>query len=295
MDSILSQSLINLDVILVDDGSLDNCGEICDEYAARDDRVRVIHKKNGGLSDARNAGLKVAKGEWILFVDSDDWIVEHCIERLYNACLAYEADMSICGISFYSEAEIREQVFFEREDVFDKYYILDYRNEIWNTAYNRLTKKELYDEIEFPYGKINEDEGTTYKLVYKCHRIVGISDCLYCYNVRQNSIMHSGMTMGNSDVLELYSERSLFFRGKNEDKLADDAVYIYCMGIVEKYRWLQRGDADQERRLRYHRNQCLKFIQGCITYTNKKKWELRLRCMFSKPIAKLINFKESIK
>ena len=175
IESIIKQTHTNLQIILVNDGSPDNCGKICDEYAKKDSRIEVIHKINGGLSDARNVGINRANGRYIGFVDSDDYIKEDMYEKLINLIKEYDADISICnlydvidgkkyvrnnenGIQEYSRLEILKEVLLDKN--------------IQSYAWNKLYKKELFDEIKYPIGKKYEDIGTTFYVFEKCNKIV---------------------------------------------------------------------------------------------------------------------------
>ena len=209
IDSILKQSYSNLQVILVDDGSPDNCGRIIDGYASKDNRVFCIHKKNGGLSSARNAGIKVAKGECICFIDSDDFIDRRFIEMLLKDLLDNDADISAC----YFDSFIKESVTvnaptsyhlrcFSREEVICEMYKNDSIG--WN-AWNKLYKTSLFDDTEYPDGIICEDKATTYKLFLKSTKIVYRNVPLYHYRIRENSISGRRSVQYYSDSLSINS------------------------------------------------------------------------------------------
>ncbi|NNU74906.1 glycosyltransferase [Clostridium estertheticum] len=196
VDSILGQSYENLEIILVDDGSPDNCGDICDEYRSKDKRIKVIHKKNGGLSSARNAGIDIASGDYLGFIDSDDWIERDMYESLYNAIIEHKADISVCGryivegdkITTISDSE-KAQVFTRSEALTE--LVLDEYSGMKNFAWDKLYKKELFDDIRYPEGKYYEDIFTTYKLFSKSNKIVDIKSPKYYYLLREDSICGS--------------------------------------------------------------------------------------------------------
>ena len=192
IDSIISQTYKNLEIILVDDGSPDNCPKICDEYAKKDKRIKVIHKKNGGLSDARNNGLRIATGKYIGFVDSDDYIDDGMYEYLYSLIKKYDADISTCGYRNFGEYEYDDLVPKE-EMCIDKIEALKKLSEdaiVKNYAWNKLYKKELFidNNIEYPVGVIMEDVATTYKLFELCNKIVIGNNIFYNYLRRGGGI-----------------------------------------------------------------------------------------------------------
>ena len=191
IDSILLQTHRNLDIILIDDGSPDGCPKICDEYAEKDNRIRVIHKENGGLSDARNAGLTIARGEYIGFVDSDDWIMPDMYEYLLQGICGYGADISYCGWVNIHETWVDYQ-----NEQTDKVYTMETAlNELFfdrlkNFSWNKLYKAELWEKVRFPKGRNFEDILTTYKLFERSARVAILKEPKYCYRIRQGSIMN---------------------------------------------------------------------------------------------------------
>ena len=221
--SILNQSFTNFELILVDDGSPDKCGEICDEYEKKDKRIKVIHKKNGGLSDARNAGLNIAKGKYIGFVDSDDIIHSEMYERMYNCITKYNVDIVQCKFRKFKSIEDINK-FSNIKDANIEYYtskeaIIDMidNNKINVNTWNKLYKRELFENERFPKGKIHEDEFLTYKLIYKSNKIAYINEELYYYYQNDNGIMNGSNLIKRLDRIEALEERSNFFL-KNGDK-----------------------------------------------------------------------------
>jgi len=201
LESIVSQTYKNMEIILVNDGSPDNCGEICDKYASIDSRIKVIHQKNGGLSAARNAGLRIASGEYIGFVDSDDWIENDMFETLYLGALKYGADIAICGYFYedcakYKEVKEEHTVLLDCKDALH-HLILDktFTNHVWN----KLFKNKLFEGVYFPEGRIFEDIATTYKLFEKTDKVVYLNSCKYYYRQREDSIVGSGTMHGAAD------------------------------------------------------------------------------------------------
>lgn len=201
VDSILAQTYTNLEIILVNDGSPDNCGDICDEYVLKDSRIKVIHKENGGLSSARNAAIDVMSGDFVTFIDSDDYVDSHYVEKLYNALKDNNADISICAEEYILEtinSDLksigRPFEFFSGLKVMtcEQAIIYCLQQELFEAAaWAKLYKSSLFDEVRYPEGYAYEDQGTTYKTFLKSNIIVFISDRLYFYLQRGGSILHS--------------------------------------------------------------------------------------------------------
>lgn len=211
VDSVLSQTYTNLEIILVDDGSPDLCPKICDDYAALDSRIKVVHKKNGGLSSAKNAGLDTCKGEYIAFVDSDDFISKYFIEFLYQAVVEKHVNISVAEYRSFKEDEV---LFDENEpdnytvekqsleEIMSRYSsIYSHDSMLTIVSWNKLYKADLFDEIRFPEGKLYEDAATTYKILNQCDEIAFVNNLLYYYFLRRNSISGS----------ETFSEKTLDF------------------------------------------------------------------------------------
>lgn len=206
--SILNQTYKNFELILVDDGSPDRCPEICDEWKKKDYRIKVIHKQNGGLSDARNAGLKIASGDFVAFIDSDDWISSDFLMLLVDNMLCNNCDIIECQIirtkddlntSTISKEFGNEIEIFNVEEAL-KELILDrkFHQYVWNKLY----KVEVVNKICFEKGKINEDEFWTYQVFGKAKKIGLINIPLYYYYQRDNSIMSKKYTLKRLDALE---------------------------------------------------------------------------------------------
>lgn len=188
VDSILNQTYRNLEVILVDDGSPDGCPEICDEYAAKDERVKVIHKKNGGLSDARNVGMAVARGEYLSFVDSDDMLPADAMEILLHTAISEQADLVIGGHSRFEEVPMSaDDLQFSVKRWMPVEAMADMlRNGCASWA--RLYRRELHQSLPFPVGEINEDEAIVLELLERCNCIAVTNAVVYYYRFRPESI-----------------------------------------------------------------------------------------------------------
>ena len=194
VESILEQTYSNLDIILVDDGSPDNCGDIIEEFRKKNERIRTIHQKNGGLSDARNSGIKIAKGKYIVCIDSDDWIEKNMIEVLYKDIINTNSDISVC--EFVEEDDLQnilstkkynnEIIEFSSKEALKS---LIKKDILTNHAWNKLYKASLFEGIEYPKGQLMEDVSTTYKLFEKANKIVYQNTSLYHYIQRGTSIL----------------------------------------------------------------------------------------------------------
>ena len=235
ISSIVQQSYNNLEIIVVDDGSTDGSPAICDGWAARERRIRVIHKENGGLSDARNAGLAVATGEYISFVDSDDWIKPQFIETLLVSLQAGKADIAECGVVYVDEQEhiLRERCYPEKKAVKSKIEALKSlikEEGIYQTVWNKLYKRDVLEGILFEKGKCNEDDFWTYQVFDRAERLIVTSDKLYCYLQRESSIMGTGYQIKRLDGLKARFERMEYLQKYKE--LADFTkarIFYDCM------------------------------------------------------------------
>lgn len=207
VESVLRQTYTNLEIILVDDGSTDHCGEICDSYSRLDGRVRVIHKKNGGLSSARNAGLKVANGEYVGFVDSDDYIAEDMYEILSTA-MAEDVDITCCGRIYISSNGRYDKRYVSKAKKYTKGEALEemlLRRKIGVSACTKLFRRSLFEDVCFPQGRVSEDIPTVYCLIKKARNIVHVGKAKYFYFYRADSISNRAFYLRKVD--------SVLFRG----------------------------------------------------------------------------------
>ena len=248
VDSILNQTYTNLEIILVDDGSPDSCGAICDEYARKDSRVRVIHKPNGGLSDARNAGMDIMTGSLVGFVDSDDWIEPQMYQRLYELMEQFDADMAFGGVAddvvedgivrTVKVSDYGDTPFAEEKRVAMRRYF----HGSW-AAWDKLYRAELFDGIRYPVGEINEDEAIVLHLLDRCRQVCYTNEVFYHYIRRMD---------GSSITTASFSEKKLAWAKHCRDNLAfirakypqleQDALARYRGSIL----WLMREIALQQ-------------------------------------------------
>ena len=238
LDSILAQTYDNIEILLVDDGSTDSSAKICDEYGAKDTRITVIHQENRGLSGARNTALKVAKGDYIGFVDGDDYINPDMYERMINAMESSGAMLAGCSYMQVGDGveawEYSDRVLELTKEEFMHAYIWDDQPfHIYNSVWSKLFKKELVEGIEFPIGKCSEDITYTGEALAKCNKCVFIDAPLYNYVVgRTDSIMNSSKKLANRrfrDELPNWKRQLEIFREYELSGAADEAEFkLYC-------------------------------------------------------------------
>lgn len=214
VQSIVDQTYTNLEIILVDDGSPDRCPQMCDGWAKRDNRIHVIHKENGGLSDARNAGMAIASGEYISFVDSDDWIEPAFVQNLLNAMLEHDCDVAGCLYrKCVEKKEIDKDPIAYNVQVFDRLTamaeLIDNRA-IEQVVWNKLYKRELVEGVFFEKGKYHEDEFWTYQIIGRINRIAVMNYVGYNYFQRTDSIMGEGYSLKRLDAVEAKKRRQMY-------------------------------------------------------------------------------------
>lgn len=223
VDSILSQTFTDFELILVDDGSPDNCGKICDEYAQKDNRIYAIHKENGGLSSARNAGIDWAfsnsNSHWITFIDSDDWIHPQYLELLLSGATSTNTDICVCEYTETSEISNSEHLNSSKtqklgpEELFVNYHVTSV------VAWGKLYNKTCFESIRYPLGKLHEDEYTTYKILFEKSLVSYLKEPLYFYYTNPDSIVRSDWSPKRLDAITAYEEQIAYFR-KNGHKKA---------------------------------------------------------------------------
>lgn len=233
VDSVLAQTYRNLEIILVDNGSPDGCPEICDQYARQDERVKVIHRVNAGPSAARNSGLDVAGGELIYFVDGDDMVHPECIERLAEIMGREDCDIVQCTTFAFLDEDTIPYELCEPElkqvgpREMCRYLMFGGCESNGTVVWNKLYKRELFNEIRFPEGMVHEDVAITYRLYWKSERIVLTNQALTFYrSQRQGSLTHS--TEQYEDMLRAEKMRCDFFQKKGEKELWEQGMYLLC-------------------------------------------------------------------
>ena len=269
--SIVAQSYKNLEIILVDDGSPDNCPAMCDEWTKKDSRIKVIHKQNGGLSSARNAGLDACTGEYIYFLDSDDYIAENCIEMLFNTIISDGSDMCVGNImlvdefgNFMDSYICPEQKVLTPEKIFGTYE--NKSSAIFIVSCGKLYKAKLFSTIRFPERKLHEDEFTFYRVIEICKTISIVPNKLYFY------VQHNGSIMANNkperlDSIEAYCYQAEYFfsRGYTAALNCVRGVSSYWFAEILKNNKIRITDSRFKNAMRFYRRICALAVKaGCV-------------------------------
>ncbi|MCK9309442.1 MAG: glycosyltransferase [Candidatus Cloacimonetes bacterium] len=237
IESILNQTYDNLDIILIAATSSDNSVAICDLYGKNDDRINVIHREAKGLSDARNVGIENAEGEYLSFIDSDDFISLDFIETLYLICKKYNCDIAQCNVMKIA-FDINDPILEENPESLKTFSGIDMCYNFYNelslstvVTWSKLYRKKLFEIIRFPVGKLHEDVATTHQLFYLSHKVGVTNKKLYYYRQVETSIMGQPYTLKRLDGLQFYEERWRFFQERHEDKLSALTLYRYATSI----------------------------------------------------------------
>ena len=240
--SILSQTYKNLEVILVDDGSPDQCPAICDACAEKDVRVKVIHKENKGLSGARNAGIDAASGEYLAFVDSDDYVSPHFIEELYQLLQDTGCAIGQCRFSYVKGDGLVEEgdsafCIYRGESLMEQLYEPEEKATCFVVAWNKLYRAELFKEtgIRYPEGRIHEDEATTYRLFHEAKKLAFLDRALYGYYTENGGSITSVFSAKRLQWLTAHEERIAFFKKNGYEKLLPAAYRKLCDACITFY------------------------------------------------------------
>lgn len=276
LESIVNQTLQELEIILVDDGSRDKSGEICEIYKQKDCRIQIVHKSNGGLSDARNEGVKYATAEYIIFIDGDDYIAEDMMETLYNLAKKNNADIAVCGVcNVYGDKKIpqcksKEEFVCTGREAFR--HILEGRK-IPGTICNKLIKREIAEQIQFPAGRLYEDAFYTLDLIRKVNLVYVTTKPLYYYVHRQGSITTSRFKKADLDIIYAY-QKTLELVKEKYPELKTQAVFrILWAHFVVIDRILSTDDYKKNNYLKYSQRYLKKNIVNILRnpYFTKKR------------------------
>ena len=253
LNSIISQTYRSLEILLIDNGSPDRCGEICDRYAATDSRIRVFHTENTGLASARNFGIEKASGDYLGFVDSDDRIEPDMYERLLEAIEKAGADIAVCGrvMEYPDKTEIISPPagVMTGEEAVKALALLRIRNPAWD----KLWKRECFEDIRFPDGRVYEDIATTYRVFLRTGTVVCLPDALYHYRIRESGISRDDSPGNLSDYFT--ATRSEFEELMSvspfcEDEEIRQALFRRCVSVYAKFR-MKYNACKREERVRY--------------------------------------------
>lgn len=240
VESLINQDYADLEIILVDDGSTDSSADICDEYANRNTKVQVLHKLNGGLSDARNYGMKYATGKWITFVDGDDMLCPNFVSAMVTFAEKNVLDIAVCDYFQLPERELENPYQIkcsEKEYIWEGHAgtkVLLYQKKFTTSAWAKLYKLSLFSEILFPVGKLHEDVGTMYKVFELAERVGYIDKKMYYYLQRNRSITHSDFSAKKMDYIFLTQEMMDYFTNNNP-KLLPAAIsrhFSACFQVI---------------------------------------------------------------
>lgn len=258
IDSILTQTFRDFELILVDDGSPDKCGQICEEYARKDERIVVLHRENGGLSAARNTGIEWtflnSESKYITFVDSDDWLHPQYLDILYQAVIKTKSPVSVVGFErvekieagkLYREDDIPEPKVLKPEDFFI--------NHEWNFnyAWGKLYERSYFTEVRYPVGKNYEDTFTTYKILFAGKQVVFIDYPLYYYFYNPEGISHSLWNPSELAVMEGIREQISFYRDNGYARALEKEEQLYVNHFAYQICRIRENKADLKKNLFY--------------------------------------------
>ena len=289
LDSLLDQTYKNLEIIIIDDGSTDGSGELCDEYGEKDTRVVVIHQPNRGISAARNAGLEIFKGDYVAFLDSDDALDSCFVEKSISSLLASDADMVICRTSLHTTTEslashkpekffpLIEKGIYDRNSVIQ--YLLDDTLDV--SIWNKLYKRSLWDEIRFNEGHVFEDIETFYRVCSLCSNVCVLPDVLYLHRKRPYSIT----TVFTQDYMEdaiLASARTeSFIRENVPDLFSDDQLMSYDRKYVTRIlvHYLQANEIADDK-IKEYREDLKRRLFDAVNDHGISDFDLRFRIVY---------------
>lgn len=220
LKSVLGQTYKNLEIYLVDDGSTDGCPAICDAFAKQDTRIKVIHKKNGGLSSARNAALDVYSGDCVMFVDSDDWIRFTMVEKMLNALVTNGADVAICEFGSDTAGNLKENPITSDKTCLTNHELMKEYVTAANVrpiVCNKLYHRDLFEKIRFPIGLTHEDVYISHEILGQCQKAVFVKECLYYQYTRYTSITQSTVSEKDLVLLEVGDRLKAYYHENYPD------------------------------------------------------------------------------
>ena len=233
VQSILNQGFDRMEIILVDDGSPDRCGRMCDEYACQYDMIKVIHKENGGLSDARNAGIRIAKGKYIACIDSDDYIKPGMFSNLCKVLEENDADIAICGFDMVFQDGVVNRYAYKEEvlPAVEAICKMIFDRTISFSAWNKIYKRSLFMNMEYPVGLLYEDYYLTPRLLMESSVVVVTDEVFYEYCIRNDSIMGESNRKISKDIVTVSRANYDYFR-ENKKQMQSEQYRMIIAGIV---------------------------------------------------------------
>ena len=272
VDSVTAQTYKNLEIILVDDGSPDNCPQLCDSLADRDSRIKVIHKQNGGLSDARNFGIDASSGEYLTLIDSDDYITDDMIMTLYERIESDKSDLALCNYlcvddngdtsKYENENDLPIQDEVIDADAAHK-KLFGYKHWHYVIACCKLYKRFLFDDFRYPLGKLHEDLHTTHLIFEKCSKISCVRKPLYYYYQNEKSITHT-YNIRRLDAVDAYISRFSFYYKKQDYYCAIMSVQFMIEKLITAYKNLNLSDKMISNKLKNYKSQYKKMLKMVI-------------------------------
>lgn len=283
LDSVIEQTYKNLEIIIVNDGSTDTSEKICAAYKSKDERIILINKDNGGLSDARNAGLNIASGDYIFFIDSDDYVSCDIVRILCRDAKENNADIAVASFQNFDETTPKKLDGCNgKTKVLDTKEALEsmlYQKDCTNSAWGKLYKRKLFNNIRYPKGKTCEDIPVTYRLFARAKKITMNSSKLYYYYQRSSSIINSPFTLDRFDALKFTSDETAFIREKYPEILKS----AFCREFMESVYILRKiGKKNEEFSVAFLKAKTvLKSTRKEVLFDRKAKIKFRILALIS--------------
>ncbi len=271
VDSILRQTFEDFELILVDDGSPDTCGAICDDYAARDSRIRVIHQKNGGLSAARNAGIdwvfENSDSRWFTFIDSDDWVHPNMLGSLLRAATEKKTAISVCGYAETGGENPAVKSAQERAELWtaEDFYTQRFVNA--TVAWGKLYRRECFAEHRYPVGKLHEDEFLTYRLLFDQGHLAFFPAPYYAYFVNPAGITKNTWSPRRLDAWEAYEAQIAYFEGRQNPRMVKHRYRGYLENAIVNLENAEKNNSEGQY------NQTISFMKKRIRHVIRRAWK----------------------
>lgn len=285
LNSIINQSYKDIEIIIIDDGSPDGCGQICDEYGKLDDRIIVCHTENHGVSAARNLGISLSSGKYIGFVDPDDWIEPDMYKALLNGI--EDANADVCMMGFVNDEGDNSSHIMPEKSVCDRSTSLValLEGRINSFVWNKLFRKELFNKVLFPVGKQYEDVYIMHRVLSESETIAIIPDCLYHYRIRKDSISRKYSASNLIEYAHAYLERYNYYMDEvfSDLLLTSDDIQLFAVnGISRVWRWWYGCSIEEKIQYDFVIDQLYSFTRAHLPMLGSKSWpiEMRFMCVF---------------